>query len=59
MIYMFRCNYHLSFCVCIVAKLYAKQKHLWFKKGEANQKQQLPDYTFMQLKALISAKAKN
>ena len=24
--------------------LYTKQKHLWCKKGEANQKQQLSDY---------------
>ena len=29
------------------------------KKGEANQNQQLSDYTCMRLKALISAKATN
>ena len=37
------------------------KKQLGCKKGEANQKQQLSDlyYTYMWLKALISAKAKN
>ena len=40
-------------------KFYAKQKHLGCKKGEANQNQQLSDYIYMRLKALISAKAKN
>ena len=39
--------------------IYAKQKHLGAKKGEANQKQQLSDYIAMRLKALISAKVKN
>ena len=34
-------------------------KHQSVKKGKANQKQQLSIYTYMQLKALISAKAKN
>ena len=32
----------LSSVVCV--NTYAKQKHLWCKKGEANQKQQLFDY---------------
>ena len=29
-----------------VANLYAKQEHLGCKKGKANQKQQLSDYTY-------------
>ena len=29
---------------CILVYIYAKQKHLGCKKGEANQKQQLSDY---------------
>ena len=37
----------------------AKQKHLECKKGEADQKQQLSDYTYVWLKSLKSAKDKN
>ena len=30
---------------------HAKQKHLWCKKGEANQKQQLSDYGYIAILA--------
>ena len=43
----------------INAYIYAKQKYLGCKKGEANQKQQLSDYgyvcSYMQSKTLISS----
>ena len=49
----------LHFCRVLPSKVYAKQKHLGCKKGDANQKQQSSDYIYMRLKTLISAKAKN
>ena len=32
--------------IYVASYIYAKQKHLWCKKGEANQKQQLSDYKY-------------
>ena len=49
------CNYHHMHLHDLVKKtnvhINAKQKHLGYKKGEANQKQQLSDYRYVAILA--------
>ena len=52
-------QYNRSTDILSQVYIYAKQKHLGYKKGEANQKQQLSDLYIHATKSLISAKAKN
>ena len=43
-----------QYCPALPVNSYAKQKHLWCKKGEANQKQQLSDYGYITILATKS-----